>query len=70
MAQNDLQDSIVNCKAFCEQISGALDRLGDAAYLPTNAAESSALLAAAEALHVLLGGVDAVAQHELTRWGL
>ena len=70
MAQNHLQDSIVNCKAFCEQISEALDRLGDAAYLPTNAAEGSALLLAAETLHVLLGGVDAVAQNELTRWGL
>jgi hypothetical protein len=70
VAQNDLQDSIVNCKAFCEQISEALDRLGDAAYLPTNPAESSALLGASEGLRLVLSGVDAVAQHELTRWGL
>jgi hypothetical protein len=60
----------MDCKARCEQIVEALDRLGDAAYLPTNAAESSALIRAAQALHLVLSGADAVAQNELQRWGL
>jgi hypothetical protein len=70
VAQNPLQDSIVDCKARCEQIAEALDRLGDAAYLPTNAAESSALISVAKALQLVLDGADAVVQQELVRWGL
>jgi hypothetical protein len=70
VAQNPLQDSILDSKACCEQISMALDRLGDAAYLPTNTAESSALIRAAQALHLVLSGASAVADHELQRWGL
>jgi len=70
VAQNPLQDSIVDCKARCEQIVEALDRLGDAAYLPMNAAECCALLGATQALALVLQGADAVAQRELVRWGL
>ncbi|MEN9861467.1 MAG: hypothetical protein RLZZ515_1949 [Cyanobacteriota bacterium] len=60
----------MDCKARCEQIAEALDRLGDAAYLPTNAAESSTLVSVAKALQLVLDGADAVAQNELKRWGL
>jgi alpha-D-ribose 1-methylphosphonate 5-triphosphate synthase subunit PhnH len=70
VAQNPLQDSILDSKACCEQILMALDRLGDAAYLPTNAAEISALTRAAQAVHLVLSGADAVVQQELVRWGL
>ena len=60
----------MDCKAVCEQISEALDRLGDAAYLPMNAAELSTISGALDAMRKLLAGSDAVIQLEAKRWGL
>ncbi len=70
MPENPLQDSILDSIASCDRICLALQRLGDAAYLPMNAAESSTILGAVAALRKVLDGAEAVAQHEATRWGL
>lgn len=70
MPENPLQDSILDSIAACDRICVALDRLGDAAYLPMNAAETSAIVTAVAALGKVLEGAADMVSHEANRWGL
>lgn len=70
MPENPLQDSILESIAACDRVCVALDRLGDAAYLPMNAAEISTIVGAVCALGKVLEGAADMASHEATRWGL
>lgn len=68
--QIPLQHSIQDCITVIESISAQLHRLSDAAYMPMNALEYSAVFASVEAVQQVLKGAEAATSAELEQWGL
>lgn len=68
--QIPLQHSIQDCILTLEQIQSQLNRLSDAACMPMNALEYSAVFASVEAIQQVLQGASATTAAELEQWGL